>query len=236
MLLYENNEPLTRNLFFCLNSLFIQHYQVTIVEKADSSNVLPSPLSISTKNRMTFLFANLKDRDFLVQRISDFLQQTSSKIYFEREITSSFTSSDDEVSVELFFPSSVSVFYQSLQALCSIWYTSCWGFSLKTFPGDFKDITRSIATLTIMIHLLKVVFATATDFSLLTSIRVCLCVYRCTPSTAVFSPTVHSAAVWAQRARASASSTSTTTVFPRQHRPSWQCTVVARLRSSIPNW
>ncbi|KAA8594689.1 hypothetical protein FQN60_011824 [Etheostoma spectabile] len=71
---------------------------VTIVEKADSSNVLPSPLSISTKNRMTFLFANLKDRDFLVQRISDFLQQTSSKIHIERELTSSLNSSDDEVS------------------------------------------------------------------------------------------------------------------------------------------
>ena len=70
---------------------------MTIVEKADSSNVLPSPLSISTKNRMTFLFANLKDRDFLVQRISDFLQQTTSKIYLERELTSSLNSSDDEV-------------------------------------------------------------------------------------------------------------------------------------------
>ncbi|KAK2852323.1 hypothetical protein Q7C36_007524 [Tachysurus vachellii] len=78
-------------------SLIIPLREVTIVEKADSSNVLPSPLSISTKNRMTFLFANLKDRDFLVQRISDFLQQTSSKIYFEREITCSLTSSDDEV-------------------------------------------------------------------------------------------------------------------------------------------
>lgn len=71
---------------------------MTIVEKADSSSVLPSPLSISTKNRMTFLFANLKDRDFLVQRISDFLQQTTSKIYLERELTGSLTSSDDEVS------------------------------------------------------------------------------------------------------------------------------------------
>lgn len=71
---------------------------MTIVEKADSSSVLPSPLSISTKNRMTFLFANLKDRDFLVQRISDFLQQTTSKIYLERELTSSLNSSDDEVS------------------------------------------------------------------------------------------------------------------------------------------
>lgn len=53
--------------------------QVTIVEKADSSSVLPSPLSISTKSKMTFLFANLKDRDFLVQRISDFLQKMPSK-------------------------------------------------------------------------------------------------------------------------------------------------------------
>uniref|UniRef100_A0A4W5PV76 TBC1 domain family member 9 n=1 Tax=Hucho hucho TaxID=62062 RepID=A0A4W5PV76_9TELE len=66
-----------------LCSLIIPLREVTIVEKADSSNFLPSPLSISTKNRMTFLFANLKDRDFLVQRISDFLQQTTSKIYFE---------------------------------------------------------------------------------------------------------------------------------------------------------
>lgn len=50
--------------------------QVSIVEKADSSSVLPCPVSISTKNKMNFLFANLKDRDFLVQRISDFLQRT----------------------------------------------------------------------------------------------------------------------------------------------------------------
>uniref|UniRef100_A0A8B9GUZ9 TBC1 domain family member 9B n=1 Tax=Astyanax mexicanus TaxID=7994 RepID=A0A8B9GUZ9_ASTMX len=54
--------------------------QVSIVEKADSSSVLPSPLSISTKNKMTFLFANLKDRDFLVQRISDFLQRTPDRL------------------------------------------------------------------------------------------------------------------------------------------------------------
>uniref|UniRef100_A0A671VH70 TBC1 domain family member 9 n=1 Tax=Sparus aurata TaxID=8175 RepID=A0A671VH70_SPAAU len=81
-----------------LCSLIIPLREVTIVEKADSSNVLPSPLSISTKNRMTFLFANLKDRDFLVQRISDFLQQTTSKIYLERELTGSLNSSDDEVS------------------------------------------------------------------------------------------------------------------------------------------
>lgn len=83
------------SLIICLDAL-----QVTIVEKADSSNVLPSPLSISTKNRMTFLFANLKDRDFLVQRISDFLQQTTSKIYLEKELNGSLNSSDDEVKTE----------------------------------------------------------------------------------------------------------------------------------------
>ncbi|XP_014442954.1 TBC1 domain family member 9B isoform X2 [Tupaia chinensis] len=59
--------------------LIIPLREVTIVEKADSSSVLPSPLSISTKSKMTFLFANLKDRDFLVQRISDFLQRTPSR-------------------------------------------------------------------------------------------------------------------------------------------------------------
>ncbi|XP_075398216.1 TBC1 domain family member 9B [Tenrec ecaudatus] len=59
--------------------LIIPLREVTIVEKADSSSVLPSPLSISTKSKMTFLFANLKDREFLLQRISDFLQKTPSK-------------------------------------------------------------------------------------------------------------------------------------------------------------
>ncbi|XP_078509668.1 TBC1 domain family member 9B isoform X2 [Lissotriton helveticus] len=72
------------NNYICFSSkeeevcqLIIPLREVTIVEKADSSSVLPSPLSISTKSKMTFLFANLRDRNFLVQRISDFLQRTS---------------------------------------------------------------------------------------------------------------------------------------------------------------
>ncbi|NP_001131090.1 TBC1 domain family member 9 [Xenopus tropicalis] len=80
-----------------LCSLIIPLREVTIVEKADSSSVLPSPLSISTRNRMTFLFANLKDRDFLVQRISDFLQQTTLKMYFDKDISGSDNSLDEEV-------------------------------------------------------------------------------------------------------------------------------------------
>ncbi|KAM5192782.1 TBC1 domain family member 9 isoform 1-T1 [Mantella aurantiaca] len=88
-----------------LCSLIIPLREVTIVEKADSSSVLPSPLSISTKNRMTFLFANLKDRDFLVQRISDFLQQTTLKMYFDKDISGS----DSSMSEEVYFRASSSV-------------------------------------------------------------------------------------------------------------------------------
>ncbi|XP_061090909.1 TBC1 domain family member 9B isoform X1 [Conger conger] len=65
--------------------LIIPLREVSVVEKADSSSVLPSPLSISTKNKMTFLFANLKDRDFLVQRISDFLQRTPDRLWSDRK-------------------------------------------------------------------------------------------------------------------------------------------------------
>ncbi|XP_024918795.1 TBC1 domain family member 9B isoform X2 [Cynoglossus semilaevis] len=71
------------NNYICFNSkeeevcqLIIPLREVSVVEKADSSSVLPCPVSISTKNKMNFLFANLKDRDFLVHRISDFLQRT----------------------------------------------------------------------------------------------------------------------------------------------------------------
>ncbi|XP_068181428.1 TBC1 domain family member 9B isoform X1 [Antennarius striatus] len=76
------------NNYICFNSreedlcqLIIPLREVSIVEKADSSSVLPCPVSISTKNKMNFLFANLKDRDFLVQRISDFLQRTPDSLW-----------------------------------------------------------------------------------------------------------------------------------------------------------
>ncbi|KAM9795001.1 TBC1 domain family member 9B [Neosynchiropus ocellatus] len=59
-----------------LCQLIIPLREVSVVEKAESSGVLPCPVSISTKTKMNFLFANLRDRDFLVRRISDFLQRT----------------------------------------------------------------------------------------------------------------------------------------------------------------
>ncbi|GCB65748.1 hypothetical protein scyTo_0011909 [Scyliorhinus torazame] len=78
-------------------NLIIPLREVTIVEKADSSSVLPSPLSISTKNKMTFLFANLKDRDFLVQKISDFLQRTPSRRSYSKEELRNPKSAESEV-------------------------------------------------------------------------------------------------------------------------------------------
>ncbi|XP_077388078.1 TBC1 domain family member 9B isoform X2 [Festucalex cinctus] len=78
-----------------LCQLVIPLREVSIVEKADSSSVLPCPVSISTKSKVNFLFANLKERDFLVQRISDFLQRTPDSSWGDLSpLTSSSASSD----------------------------------------------------------------------------------------------------------------------------------------------
>uniref|UniRef100_A0A8C6KHI0 TBC1 domain family member 9B n=1 Tax=Nothobranchius furzeri TaxID=105023 RepID=A0A8C6KHI0_NOTFU len=90
------------NNYICFSSreedlcqLIIPLREVSIVEKADSSSVLPCPVSISTKNKMTFLFANLKDREFLVQRISDFLQRTPDSSWFDTSPPSLIGSSSE---------------------------------------------------------------------------------------------------------------------------------------------
>uniref|UniRef100_A0A3Q1K6S2 TBC1 domain family member 9B n=1 Tax=Anabas testudineus TaxID=64144 RepID=A0A3Q1K6S2_ANATE len=91
------------NNYICFNSreedlcqLIIPLREVSIVEKADSSSVLPCPVSISTKNKMNFLFANLKDRDFLVQRISDFLQRTPDSSWGDTSPVPSSSSAESE--------------------------------------------------------------------------------------------------------------------------------------------
>lgn len=75
------------------------------MEKADSSSVLPCPVSISTKNKMNFLFANLKDRDFLVQRISDFLQRTPDSSWGDTNPLSLIGPSVRQSQLTLRFPS-----------------------------------------------------------------------------------------------------------------------------------
>uniref|UniRef100_A0AAQ5YFS6 TBC1 domain family member 9B n=1 Tax=Amphiprion ocellaris TaxID=80972 RepID=A0AAQ5YFS6_AMPOC len=108
------------NNYICFNSreedlcqLIIPLREVSIVEKADSSSVLPCPVSISTKNKMTFLFANLKDRDFLVQRISDFLQRTPDSLWGDTSPLSLIGQSVRQASSSV--PSSSSVGSESIQ-------------------------------------------------------------------------------------------------------------------------
>uniref|UniRef100_A0A8C6KEP3 TBC1 domain family member 9B n=1 Tax=Nothobranchius furzeri TaxID=105023 RepID=A0A8C6KEP3_NOTFU len=104
------------NNYICFSSreedlcqLIIPLREVSIVEKADSSSVLPCPVSISTKNKMTFLFANLKDREFLVQRISDFLQRTPDSSWFDTSPPSLIGSSVCQSYLTLFGPGTQSV-------------------------------------------------------------------------------------------------------------------------------
>ncbi|XP_077861573.1 TBC1 domain family member 9B-like, partial [Saccoglossus kowalevskii] len=47
--------------------------EITVVEKVENSPAIQNGIHISTKAKMTFMFANLKDKEFLIQRISDFL-------------------------------------------------------------------------------------------------------------------------------------------------------------------
>lgn len=55
--------------------------EITVVEKADSSNILPNPISITTRCKITFLFGHVRDREYLVQLISDFLSKTQHHKY-----------------------------------------------------------------------------------------------------------------------------------------------------------
>nr|XP_009857558.1 TBC1 domain family member 9 [Ciona intestinalis] len=70
--------------FICFNAQFqgvvqlvIPMKEVNVVEKADSSSVLPEPISITTRGKMTFLFGHLHEREYLLTLISDFLSKTS---------------------------------------------------------------------------------------------------------------------------------------------------------------
>ncbi|XP_072045709.1 TBC1 domain family member 9B-like [Amphiura filiformis] len=57
--------------------LVIPMRDVTVVEKVENSSVIQDGIHVSTKAKMTFLFASLRDRTFLVHHISDFLSKTT---------------------------------------------------------------------------------------------------------------------------------------------------------------
>eukprot|EP00111_Clytia_hemisphaerica_P005802 TCONS_00016792-protein len=59
-----------------LCSVIIPMREVSVVEKMTTTSIVPNAVHITTKSKMTFLFASLKDREFLMEKISDFLSKT----------------------------------------------------------------------------------------------------------------------------------------------------------------
>ncbi|XP_071954671.1 TBC1 domain family member 9-like isoform X2 [Antedon mediterranea] len=51
--------------------------EISVVEKVENSSLIHNGIHITTKGKMTILLASLKDRNFLVQLISDFLSKCS---------------------------------------------------------------------------------------------------------------------------------------------------------------
>ncbi|XP_047125269.1 TBC1 domain family member 9B isoform X1 [Hydra vulgaris] len=50
--------------------------EISVVEKMSATSIVPNAVLITTKMKTTFLFASLKDRDCLMEKISDFLSKT----------------------------------------------------------------------------------------------------------------------------------------------------------------
>jgi len=70
--------------------------EINIVEKIDKSagHVLPNAVLLTTRGKMNFLFAELEDRDFILERISDFLVRPPS---FSRSSVSCASCPDDNI-------------------------------------------------------------------------------------------------------------------------------------------
>lgn len=59
-----------------LLSVVIPMREISVVEKVDTSALIPSALHITTKSKSSFLISSLRDRDYLTGLISDFLAKT----------------------------------------------------------------------------------------------------------------------------------------------------------------
>lgn len=91
--------------------IIIPMRNITIVEKANSSAALPNPISITTRSKSTILFGHLRDRDYLVQLISDFLSKTSHIKYGKRRESESCSEESQSP------PASVSEFEPALRTI-----------------------------------------------------------------------------------------------------------------------
>jgi len=70
--------------------------EINVVEKIENSSghILPNAILLTTRGKMNFLFAELEDRDFILERISDFLARPPVFSRSSSNLTSSF---DDSV-------------------------------------------------------------------------------------------------------------------------------------------
>ena len=70
--------------------------EINVVEKVENSasHILPNAILLTTRGKMNFLFADLKDRDFILERISDLLVRPP---VFFRSNSGSALSPDDAV-------------------------------------------------------------------------------------------------------------------------------------------
>lgn len=59
-----------------LLSVVIPMREIALVEKVETSAIIPNAVHITTKSKANFLFASLQDRDYLTRLISDFLAKT----------------------------------------------------------------------------------------------------------------------------------------------------------------
>ncbi|KAK3713993.1 hypothetical protein QZH41_018780 [Actinostola sp. cb2023] len=69
--------------FLCFNSrirqllsVVLPMREITLVERVETSAIVPNALHITTRSKANFLFSSLGDRDYLMQLISDFLAKT----------------------------------------------------------------------------------------------------------------------------------------------------------------
>ncbi|PFX30248.1 TBC1 domain family member 9 [Stylophora pistillata] len=64
-----------------LLSVVIPMREIALVEKVETSAIIPNAVHITTKSKANFLFASLQDRDYLTRLISDFLAKTPESKY-----------------------------------------------------------------------------------------------------------------------------------------------------------
>ncbi|XP_064634250.1 TBC1 domain family member 9B-like isoform X3 [Lineus longissimus] len=97
-------------------SVVIPMREIYVVEKVEnSSGTMPNALLITTKGKMNFIFAHLKDRNGILEKISDFLsRQPAVRVARSESISSSFSGDTAQTGTDEidFQPALISLFHR----------------------------------------------------------------------------------------------------------------------------